>query len=107
ENHHLLTESAMEKVFTPVRTSTGTELPYGLGWFVQKIGGVTVAWHYGYVPDISSSLLVLVPERRLAFIALANSDGLSASYDEKRETGALTASDPARAFLTAYGILSP
>ncbi|HYT75394.1 MAG TPA: hypothetical protein VEL79_11635, partial [Vicinamibacterales bacterium] len=39
-----------------------------------------LVWHFGYVPNAYSSLMLKVPDRNLTFILLANSDGLSAPY---------------------------
>jgi CubicO group peptidase (beta-lactamase class C family) len=54
----------------------GTPLPYALGWFVQDIRGRQLVWHYGHGLE-SSSLIVKIPADRVAFVILANSDGLS------------------------------
>jgi CubicO group peptidase (beta-lactamase class C family) len=51
-------------------------IPTGLGWFVQRYNGELVVWHFGFVKDAYSSLIVKVPERHLTMILLANSDGL-------------------------------
>src|SRR5262249_24172540 len=64
----------------PARTPDGKKLPYGLGWFIQSYEGTRVVWHYGYWPESFSSLYVNLPERKIALIVLANSDGLSAPF---------------------------
>jgi CubicO group peptidase (beta-lactamase class C family) len=51
----------------------------GLGWFVQFYRGERVVWHFGSVPGYSALILKL-PARRITFIVLANSDGLSAPF---------------------------
>src|SRR5688500_9836470 len=33
--------------FTPTRATSGAELPYGLGWFVEPRTGGTIVWHFG------------------------------------------------------------
>src|SRR5207248_2519759 len=58
----------------------GRKLPYGLGWFVQSHEGARLVWHYGYWPESFSSLYLKLPERKLALLLLANSDGLSAPF---------------------------
>lgn len=63
------------------QTSIGTTRPTGLGWFVQKYENERLVWHFGYIPDAYSSLILKVPAKRLTLILLANSDGLSASFD--------------------------
>lgn len=55
-------------------------MPSGLGWFVQPYRGARVVWHFGLLPNAYSSLVLKLPERRLTFILLANSDGLSAPF---------------------------
>lgn len=67
---------AQELAWTnPRSSSTSLELPYGLGWFIQKIHGTRVIWHYGQWSQYSA-LYIKVPERHLTLILLANSGGL-------------------------------
>ena len=54
----------------------GSQLPYALGWFVQRRQGQTLVWHYGHGLE-SSSLIVKIPAQQTTFVVLANSDGLS------------------------------
>jgi CubicO group peptidase (beta-lactamase class C family) len=77
-------------------------LPTGLGWFVQAYNGQPVAWQFGSVDGAYSSLIVkvLMPNRRLTFILLANSDGLSAPFP--LSAGDVTASTFARLFLKSF-----
>ena len=56
-------------------------------------------WHYGYWTG-NSSLIIRAPERGLAFVLLANSDGLSRGTS--LGTGNLLSSPAARAFLDAF-----
>jgi CubicO group peptidase (beta-lactamase class C family) len=56
-------------------------LPTGLGWFVQRYNGELVVWQFGQITNGYSSLMVKLPARRLTLILLANSDGLTASFD--------------------------
>jgi CubicO group peptidase (beta-lactamase class C family) len=58
-----------------------TPLPTGLGWFVQRYTGELVVWQFGQITNGYSSLIVKLPARRLTLILLANSDGLTASFD--------------------------
>ena len=60
-------------------SSTSLELPYGLGWFIQRINGVRVIWHYGQWSQYSA-LYIKVPERHLTLILLANSGGLGEAF---------------------------
>ena len=87
------------RVFTPAVSTRGDTLPYGLGWFVQRIQGVRLQWHYGYWTG-NSSLIIRVPDRGLTFVLLANSDGLS--RNTRLGTGDLLSSPAARAFLDAF-----
>jgi len=77
-------------------------LPTGLGWFVQAYNGQPVAWQFGSVDGAYSSLIVkvLTPNRRLTFILLANSDGLSAPFP--LSAGDVTASSFAKLFLRSF-----
>jgi CubicO group peptidase (beta-lactamase class C family) len=75
----LLSDDLKEKVFSPMISNSGQKLPYGLGWFVQEKEGMKVTWHYGYWVGMSS-LIIRIPEKKLAFILMANSDMLSAPY---------------------------
>jgi len=75
----LLSDELKAKVFTPMISNDGKTLPYGLGWFVQEKEGIKFYWHYGYWTGMSS-LIVRVPEKKLSFIIMANSDMLSAPY---------------------------
>jgi len=87
------------RAFTPAVSTRGETLPYGIGWFVQDINGVRLQWHYGYWIG-NSSLIIRVPDRKLAFVLLANSDGLS--RNTSLGTGDLLSSPAARAFLDAF-----
>ena len=82
--------------FTPTRTIAGGEIPYGLGWFVERREGETVVWHFGSWIG-NSALLVLAPDRGASFALLANSDRLSTPFPIQR--GRLESSPFAEAFL--------
>ncbi|MBD0287556.1 MAG: beta-lactamase family protein [Flavisolibacter sp.] len=75
----LLTDDLKAKVFSPMVSNKGQTFPYGLGWFIQQKEGIKLTWHYGYWVGMSS-LIIRVPERKLTFILMANSDMLSAPY---------------------------
>lgn len=76
----LLLEGTLSQAWNPANSVRGTQLPMGLGWFVQSYNGQRVVWHFGTVPNAYSSMIVKVPERNLTFILLANSDKLVAPY---------------------------
>ena len=82
--------------FSPMRANSGAELPYGLGWFVERRTGGDVVWHFGSWTG-NSALLVLAPEHGASFALLANSDRLSTPFP--LEEGRLESSAFARAFL--------
>ena len=75
----LLTEDLKAKVFSPMISKDGKRFPYGLGWFIQEKEGIKLTWHYGYWVGMSS-LIIRVPEKKLSFVLMANSDMLSAPY---------------------------
>jgi len=77
-----------------------TALPTGLGWFVQTYRNDVVVWHFGFVPNAYSSLIIKLPARDITLILLANSDGLSAPF--QLEAGDVTKSLFATLFLRLY-----
>jgi CubicO group peptidase (beta-lactamase class C family) len=93
----LLLDETRELAWNPVMTARGAQMPTGLGWFVQAHRGERIVWHFGHVPYAYSSLVVKVPSRRLTFILLANSDGLSAPF--QLQSGNITRSLFATLFL--------
>lgn len=98
---HLLTRASRSALWTPTVTTDGTELPYGLGWFLASWNGRRVAWHTGLWEGRYSALYLKVlsddPRQRATLILLANSDALqwSSALDE----AAIERSPFARAFL--------
>lgn len=95
----LLTDELKARVFSPIVSNEGHTLPYGLGWFIQQKEGIKLAWHYGYWVGMSS-LMIRVPEKKLCFVLLANSDMLSAPYPLGK--GDIWVSPYAREFLTSF-----
>jgi len=79
DGNALLTEDLKAKVFSPMISNSGKTLPYGLGWFIQQKEGIKITWHYGYWVGMSS-LIIRIPEKKLTFVLMANSDMLSAPY---------------------------
>lgn len=79
DGSELLTDDLKTKVFSPMISNEGKTLPYGLGWFIQQLEGIKITWHYGYWVGMSS-LIIRVPEKKLSFVLMANSDMLSAPY---------------------------
>jgi hypothetical protein len=68
-----------EKVFSPTISSNGDTLPYGYGWFIQKYKGLKIIWHYGFW-NTNSSLIMMIPEREINFVILANTNLLSQPF---------------------------
>jgi CubicO group peptidase (beta-lactamase class C family) len=97
----LLTPAMKALAWTPVTLSGGGTSPYGLGWFSTQYKGVRIIWHYGYW-TANSSLIIKVPDRKLTYVVLANTDGLSAPYP--LGSGKLETSPWAREFLDAFVI---
>lgn len=52
---------------------------YGLGWFIQEYGGVKVINHGGFANGMSS-LMMLIPEKKLGAVILINKDESSVPY---------------------------
>jgi CubicO group peptidase (beta-lactamase class C family) len=80
ESGSFLAPDTLAAAWTPAAERGGVASPMGLGWFVQSYKGERVVWHFGYVQNAYSSLIVKVPSRGLTFILLANGDGLSAPF---------------------------
>ena len=54
---------------------------YGLGWYVRDSGDERVVWHEGGMPG-ASSIIVMLPQRRLAAVVLANANDVNAKVQE-------------------------
>lgn len=80
DRHTFIKAETQGRAWAPAVAIDGGTLPYGLGWFIQEHQGLKLVWHYGYWPDSFSSLYLKVPEKKITFILLANSDGLSAPF---------------------------
>lgn len=96
----LLLDTTREAAWTPVIGRRGTPVPMGLGWFVQQHRNDKVVWHFGQVPDAYSSLIIKLPAKKITFILLANSDGLSSPY--QLQGGDVTRSVFATIFLRLF-----
>jgi CubicO group peptidase (beta-lactamase class C family) len=95
----LLTDDLKAKVFSPMTSPSGKQFPYGLGWFIQEFEGMKVTWHYGYWVGMSS-LIIRVPDKKISFVLMANSDMLSAPYP--LGNGNLSVSPYAMEFLRSF-----
>ena len=76
----MLRQETLDVAWNPLITPRGFMSPMGLGWFVQSHRGERVVWHFGLIGNAYSSLVVKLPDRKLTFILLANSDGLNAPF---------------------------
>ncbi len=93
----LLLPETLAAAWNPATERGGVTSPMGLGWFVQSYKGERLVWHFGYVQNGYSSLILKVPARRLTFILLANGDGLSSPF--QLQSGDVTRSLFATLFL--------
>lgn len=94
-----LQAATKNQAWTNFTLNNGGTAPYGLGWFVQNIGGAKIVWHYG-LWTANSSLIIKVPERGLTFVLLANTDRLSRDWN--LAAGDVTVSPFAREFVNAF-----
>jgi CubicO group peptidase (beta-lactamase class C family) len=102
-NRRLLPDEWRQLLWTPTRTPSGAELPYGLGMYVREYMGRRVAWHTGLWEGKYSALYLKVlgdtPTERFTLILLANSDGLQ--WESRFDEAAIERSAYATAFLSA------
>lgn len=101
DNDLLLRPETKKSMFAPAISNSGTELPYGLGWFVDNNEQATIIWHYGYW-DAISTLIMKIPEKGLSFVILANSDRLSSSSSSIGMDEDVNRSVVAQEFLNAF-----
>ena len=94
-----LSNATRSLTYTPARGVDNRILPHALGWFSSVVSGHTLVWHYGYWTG-NSSLIIKEPSRGLTFVALTNSDQLSARF--KLGSGDLMSSPVAQAFVNAF-----
>jgi CubicO group peptidase (beta-lactamase class C family) len=90
---------SFEAAWTPPADANGRPLPHGLGWFVQSYNGELVVWQFGS-GNASSSMVVMVPNRGLTLILLANSTGLTKGFN--LTAGDVRVSPFAKAFLGTF-----
>ncbi|HJQ70334.1 MAG TPA: serine hydrolase domain-containing protein [Blastocatellia bacterium] len=99
DQNRFLKKETQQLAFTPMVSTKGETLPYGLGWFTQNYKGTRLIWHYGYW-TANSSLILKVPDRNITFIAMANTDNLSRPTD--LGGGDVTSSPVGLAFLKTF-----
>jgi D-alanyl-D-alanine carboxypeptidase len=73
DGDRLLSQASRERMWTATRTSEGGPLPfgYGLGWFVDAVGGHRLVQHGGGTPGFSS-VVYRFQDERLTVVILAN-----------------------------------
>lgn len=101
DNDLLLRAESKELMFTPATSNSGSELPYGLGWFIDNNENVKILWHYGYW-NATSTLILKIPERELAFVIMANTDRLSSASQGLGSDENVNRSVVAQEFLNAF-----
>ena len=99
ENDELISKEMKELAFTPTKLNDGTEIPYGLGWFVGKYKDHRIVYHTGWQPSSFSGLYLKVIDRNLTLILLANSEDLIAPFMNGLGAGQINASPFAKGFL--------
>jgi len=97
DSFDLLAPETLAVAWNPAADRGGVSSPRGLGWFVQSYKGERLVWHFGYVQNAYSSLILKVPVRGVTFILLANGDGLSGPF--QLQSGDVTRSLFASLFL--------
>jgi CubicO group peptidase (beta-lactamase class C family) len=80
DSRDILHQETLDLAWNPVKFSDDSVSPMGLGWFVQNHRGQRVVWHFGMIGNAYSSLLLKLPDQKITFILLANSDGLSNTF---------------------------
>ena len=100
--NQLITEKSKEMAFTPMISSSGKTLPYGLGWFIQNPTkpNKKILWHYGFGPSISS-LYIKIPSSKLTLIMLSNTDGLC-NFPELADNEDVTITPFAKIFVDIF-----
>jgi hypothetical protein len=80
DDNSLVTAATKKLMWTPTVSNSGQTLPYGLGWFTQSYRGTRLIWHTGFSPPSTSALFLKLPDERLIFIVLANTDMVSRNF---------------------------
>jgi hypothetical protein len=80
DQNALVSQETKEQMFAPAVSTTGSDLPHGLGWFTLTHKGVRLIWHYGWWPPCASAFVLQAPDENLTFIILATTDNLSRPY---------------------------
>ncbi len=70
----LLDRETLETMYHEQQTSRGVPVGYGLGWQISRNGDHKEVWHMGSQQRVST-LLYMVPNRRVAVVLLSNLEG--------------------------------
>lgn len=93
----LLSNKGLAKLWTNFELKDHSQSPVGVGWFIQKLGGKTLAWSFGQDdPEHSGVRVIIAPAEKAVFVFLANSNSISDAY---RLLGGDLRSDPIAAVL--------
>lgn len=96
-NGLIVSDAMLQAAWTNPVNTNGTVLPHGMGWFVQTYNGEPVVWQFGVQSNAASSLVITLPNRKVTFVLLANSDGLA--KPDSLSAGDVTVSPFAKVFL--------
>jgi CubicO group peptidase (beta-lactamase class C family) len=96
----LVSARSRERMMTPTRSTSGSPLPYGIGFYVQELRGRKLVWHSGWWEKAYSALYLKVPEENLTLILLANSEGVW--WDNPLDRAQVEKSPFAAAFLEQF-----
>lgn len=77
-SNKVVNESMTKLAWTPVAPAEGLPGTYGLGWVVKKAPGVSAIGHAGGINGFSS-MLVLLPKKKVSVAVLVNQEGNAAS----------------------------
>jgi len=104
EANSLVSAETKNAMFTPTVLNSGANGPYGLGWFTETYSGTKLIWHYGY--GVYSTLFLMVPDLKLTFIVLGNTQNLSRPFTLGYEDASVLTSPFALAFYKLF-VLQP
>jgi hypothetical protein len=76
DGSHVVSDGSKAAMFTPAKSTRGSVLACGLGWFSETFSGERIVWDFSQTEN-SSSLLVKIPSRKLTLIVLANSKAMA------------------------------
>ncbi|MEM1196203.1 MAG: serine hydrolase domain-containing protein [Pseudomonadota bacterium] len=96
----ILAPELRELMWTPARDADGSAADYAYGWWTQEWDGKRLVWHGGWWPDAYAGMLLKVPEKGVAFVALGNTDGLN--WDNRLHVAEIEKSPLAARFLELF-----